>query len=455
MAKRFDHQARTVLGSWELIEPLNAGGNAEVWKARHSDGTVSAVKILYTRNPQAEPYKRFRDEIAFLRTIGDFPGVLPILDASLPEQPSRRSPAWLAMPLATPITEALGDSPDIRTVVEAIAEIAETLATLAQKGVSHRDIKPGNLYSLNEKWMIGDFGLVEYPDKEPLTAEGKTLGPLYFMPPEMISNPKDAHGAPADVYMLAKTLWVLATGQTYPPQGEQRTDIPQATIAHYIQHSWIGVLDRLISNATRHDPERRPNMPDFARELRTWLAPIPEPASPTDLSDLARRIGDLLEPRKREDESRAEIVRLGRTAYARLANGTEHTASEFNKATHSNHPPQDYCRILLRLFKTPEYIGSPDLLWSGDYCMQASARGISGLPVQLHGAVGIEIFADGSLHLMAAYIIFFEGESEEVPWEQEHTVRVGSADEQPAINDLLDGLAKNLRLAVEQYASML
>jgi hypothetical protein len=281
------------------------------------------------------------------------------------------------------------------------------------------------------------------------------LGPLYFMPPEMISNPKEAQGAPADVYMLAKTLWVLATGQTYPPPGEQRTDIPQATMAHYIQHSRIGVLDRLIENATRHDPERRPNMPDFARELRTWLAPIPEPASPTDLSDLALRIADLLEPKKREEESRSEMVKLGRAAFARLSGGMRPITSEFYGATHSNHAPQNYCRIVLRLFKAPEYIGSPDLLWSDDYCMQASTMGNAGFPAHLYGGVGAEVFADGTLHLMAAYITFFEGMSEQVPWEQEHTVRVGSVDEQPAINDLLDGLAKNLRPAVEQYASML
>jgi serine/threonine protein kinase len=175
MARTFNHQPGTVLGQWELVDPLNTGGNAEVWKARGTNGAVAAMKILFKKDPDAEPYKRFRDEIAFLRTIGDLPGVLPILDASLPEQPSRRGPAWLAMPLATPITEALGDSPDIRRVVEAIAEIAETLATLAQKNISHRDIKPGNLYRLNEKWTIGDFGLVEYPDKEALTAEGRTL----------------------------------------------------------------------------------------------------------------------------------------------------------------------------------------------------------------------------------------------------------------------------------------
>jgi serine/threonine protein kinase len=90
---------------------------------------------------------------------------------------------------------------------------------LADKNVSHRDVKPGNLYSFEGRWTIGDFGLVSYPNKEALTAEGKTLGPQHFLAPEMISNPRHADGTKADVYSPAKTLWVLATGQNYPPPG--------------------------------------------------------------------------------------------------------------------------------------------------------------------------------------------------------------------------------------------
>jgi serine/threonine protein kinase len=290
MAGSFRYKEGEQFGPWSLIEPLGQGGNAEVWKASHSNGSIVALKILYQKDPNSEPYKRFKAEVGFLRSLPKQTGVLSVIDASLPQQPSKKNRAWLAMPIATPITDALDDSPDINTVVEAIVGIAETLALLADKKVSHRDIKPGNLYSFDGRWTIGDFGLVEYPDKEALTADGKTLGPLYFMAPEMLSNPKDAEGYPADVYSLAKTFWVLATGQTYPPQGEQRIDVPQVTLGHYINHPKIRMLDRLIENATRHDPKGRPSMKEFASELRAWLAPQVAAASPADLSDLFKRI---------------------------------------------------------------------------------------------------------------------------------------------------------------------
>jgi serine/threonine protein kinase len=199
MSNRYKNHKGQKINSWKLLEPLGQGGNAEVWKAKHPDGRAVALKILKVEKSKSEPYKRFTAEVEFLRSFGEQPGVLPIIDASLPKQLSRQNSAWLAMPIATPIRDALGESPELPTIVEAIATIAETLALLAEKEVSHRDVKPDNLYSLNGQWAIGDFGLVDYPDKEAITVNGRKLGPLYFMAPEMLINPKDAIGYPADV----------------------------------------------------------------------------------------------------------------------------------------------------------------------------------------------------------------------------------------------------------------
>ncbi len=52
------------------------------------------------------------------------------------------------MPIATPIATALAEAPLV-TIVAALAEIAGTLARLAERSVGHRDIKPGNLYEFN------------------------------------------------------------------------------------------------------------------------------------------------------------------------------------------------------------------------------------------------------------------------------------------------------------------
>jgi len=59
-------------------------------------GTVSAVKELKTHRLEAEPYRRFRDEVAF-HTACPYRGVLPVLAAHVPASPSGEDPAWLAM----------------------------------------------------------------------------------------------------------------------------------------------------------------------------------------------------------------------------------------------------------------------------------------------------------------------------------------------------------------------
>lgn len=167
---------RTV-GPWTLYERIGRGGNANVWAATRPGTTDRiALKLINTSNVEREPYQRFVREIHFLRQHQTVPGLLPLIDAYLPERPSRNDQPWLAMPIATPIADALEGRP-LAAVVVAVAAIADTLARLQDKAdIAHRDIKPGNLYEFDGAWLIGDFGLVALPDAESLTTEGRQVG---------------------------------------------------------------------------------------------------------------------------------------------------------------------------------------------------------------------------------------------------------------------------------------
>src|SRR5438067_1283835 len=138
------------VGRWTLQNELGEGGNATVWRAiEDKTGKEVALKVLHSHKPAKEPYQRFVREIETLRGLANRPGILPLIDAHLPDAPGPNDPAWLAMPVATPIDRALKGA-HLETVVTALAEIAETLAVLAsEEGLGHRDIKPGNLYYLN------------------------------------------------------------------------------------------------------------------------------------------------------------------------------------------------------------------------------------------------------------------------------------------------------------------
>jgi len=179
------------LGPWTLHELLGSGGNAEVYRATDTVGREVALKVIKARKPEREPYRRFVREIEVLQALEDKTGILPVVDAHLPANPSREDRPWLAMSIATPLAGALQGEP-LELVVTAVAAIAATLARLHEQGIGHRDIKPSNLHRLADDWLIGDFGLVAGPDTRGLTPGDRPLGPVHFMPYEMIVNPQTA-----------------------------------------------------------------------------------------------------------------------------------------------------------------------------------------------------------------------------------------------------------------------
>jgi len=259
------------LGPWTLRERLGRGGNAIVWAAtrRGTRGRV-ALKVVNAKHVEREPYRRFVREIEFLRGHQSVEGLLPLVDAYLPEEPTRTDQPWLAMPIATPIDEALRGRP-LGDVVDAVATIADILWRLQRDlGIAHRDIKPGNLYELGGEWLIGDFGLVALPDAVGLTAEGKPLGPAHYTAYEMIRDPATADPHPADVYSLGKTLWVLATDQRFPPEGHQPLGTRGFAIGDFRPHAHAQALDQEIDLMTRLHPEDRPSKEQVARDLTAW-----------------------------------------------------------------------------------------------------------------------------------------------------------------------------------------
>jgi len=260
----------TTLGSWTLQDFINQGGNGEVWSAQRADGESAALKILKTKKVTSEPYARFRQEIGALEQIGRRAGVLPILDYEFPHAPSRKR-AWFAMPLATPLADELRGHP-LRDVVAAVGFIAETLAALKREhGIHHRDVKPDNLYMWNGEPALSDFGLVDIPEGTDLTNSDRPLGPANFLPYEMLTDASRADPGPADVYCLAKTLWVLSTDQRWPPPGEQPATASALSVNEFHTHRLAGQLDRLIENCTKTAPEERPTMDQLASDLRAWL----------------------------------------------------------------------------------------------------------------------------------------------------------------------------------------
>jgi serine/threonine protein kinase len=329
------------LGAWTLTRRLGQGGNGQVWEARGEDGTHRAIKLLNPGKGSGR-YRlaRFRDEVRFLTEHPGRPGVLPLVDSHLSDHPAGAS--WYVMPTATPIREALGNDPRPEAVVGAVAAVAETLAALAAEGIGHRDVKPDNLFQLDEEWVVGDFGLVTYPEKDPLTEHGRRLGPVDFMAPEMRQDADHAHAEAADVWALAKTLWALLLNQAYPLPGPHRPTDPAYALHHHSTYARARELDLLLEHATAIDPAARETMTSFARELRACLAPPPEATASANLQALQDRIttlttvphqqlSDAQEQRRRVNKAFEQLKEHGLShAYHALARRLVHFQSRYH-----------------------------------------------------------------------------------------------------------------------------
>jgi hypothetical protein len=264
------------VGDWTVVGFIDEGGNGEVWEVADDEGRPAAMKVLRDRRAESVAYRRFHREIDTVRGLGDHPGVLPILDARLPDEPNRKDRAWYVMPLAQPLERALEGQP-VHDVVAAVATLAEVLADLHEKGIGHRDIKPANLLWYEESPALGDFGLVYVPDAESLTEPGRVPGAFGYIADEVMQDPDNAQAEPADVFALAKVLWKLLTpGALYPPQGPLRADGGPSTLARSLTVARADALDRILEAATRAQAARI-EMPYFAGELRAWLE-LPAPA---------------------------------------------------------------------------------------------------------------------------------------------------------------------------------
>lgn len=430
-----------------------------MWRAKRDGQGELALKILRELRSDAERYRRFMNEVAFYRSLGGRSGILPVIDSDLPERPSRAQPAWLAMPIATPLRDHLGEDPDLEEIVRSIAAVAGALAEVAQGGGAHRDVKPNNMYRYDNAYVIGDFGLVQLPGRRGLTLPGKRLGPIHFHAPEMLSAPTAADGRPADVYSLAKSLWVLATGQTFPLPGELRVDVAAFRLGSYVRHPRASLLERLIERSTTHEPGKRPTMAEVKAELEAWLSlnsdhPVPDPS---DLSDLAKRWAAASAPAQAVADQRERWTEEAQETFGRLQTAIREARTPL--AVMAQRPFQNVHTRPGRLHLASQVFNEPERIWDGVDCRALSSPEMNGIIHHLYVGAQVELFDDGCTRIVVGYWLDEQiGPSivdhDEV-WSLDTRVPLGSAQLEEAIRMVELGLPDNRRQALGRFVERL
>lgn len=449
------------LGPYSIVKKLGGGGNADVYEATNETHGTVALKVLRSRSRTSEPYRRFRQEVAehYELSRRAVPGVLPLLDFDVPENPDDEHPPWMAMPIAIPIEEGLGELPALENVVLAIAEIAATLARLHAESVAHRDVKPTNLYRHGADWVVSDFGLVDIPGGEPLTVGAKALGPRYFIAPEMILRPAIAAGPPADVYSLGKTLWCLVTGQRIPPPGEHRRDLQWKSIREWgVAHPRAFYLDRLIEQTSLEIAGNRPSMAIVARTLTEWAAPRQEAQEQydLDLKDVTREIADILASDRatidRNQSRRAEAEELAQRLAVSLntlieqldAVGLPHSGITADSAAFPG-PLVGYA----------DAIPGPDRVAAHRSVAVQRNTGRDQRYAFLRSGVAAALATDQTVIVAAAHSIRQQGGDEMVWKDSSQVVLLGSSDLDREIKRIQDGFAVAVPTALNRFLEII
>jgi serine/threonine protein kinase len=197
---------------YEILEILGEGGMAFVYKARDTQlERFVAIKTLKPNYVNQETFvERFKREAKTAANL-NHPNIVQIFDWGIEEEPYFVMEYIEGNTLTSII--AKNRSISLSDILFIGAQVSSGLHAAHQKGLVHRDIKPGNIMITPDgKVKVTDFGIVSLQNEESdITKTGSILGTASYISPEQ------AQGKPvsieSDLYSLGTVLYELITGK--------------------------------------------------------------------------------------------------------------------------------------------------------------------------------------------------------------------------------------------------
>ncbi len=205
--------------SSRFVDTLLALINAE--KADYA----GALKVLHRPNAGDVLEKdalRIAREIEAMRSLSH-PNLLQLIDAA-PEEHWFVSQYHPQGTLDQNLDKYRGSA---AAAVRKFRPLVEAVASLHEKGLVHRDIKPKNIFiSDHDDLILGDFGIVFFADPEHtrISEDLDQVGSRDWMPPWALHGKLDDVKATFDVFTLGKVLWAMISGQSRLPLWYFRKD---------------------------------------------------------------------------------------------------------------------------------------------------------------------------------------------------------------------------------------
>ncbi len=274
------------LSHYRVVEKVGAGGMGEVYRARDEHlGRDVALKVLPTGTLGDEhARKRFRKEAQALSKL-NHPNIATVFDFD-----TQNGVDFLVMELVEGVTlsDKLAKGPLAeKEVVRLGGQVAEALEEAHERGVVHRDLKPGNvMVTAKGQVKVLDFGLAKLvrPDVASATATTESFtetqaaaGTLPYMAPEQLRG--EQVDARTDIHALGAVLYEMATGQRAFPD-RQPAQLTAAILQLPVSspralNRRVSVeLERVVMKCLEKEPENRyQSAKEIAVDLRRLGTP--------------------------------------------------------------------------------------------------------------------------------------------------------------------------------------
>ncbi len=251
----------SVIGGFRVVRVVGAGAMGTVYLAEGAGGERVALKVL---TPELSGDERFRQRFereSALAALLDHPSVVRTLASGEAD-----GALYLAM--------AYVDGSDLREIlrregrleparaVALVAQVAAALDAAHERGLVHRDVKPGNILVADgpdgEQAFVCDFGLARHVSSvSSLTGDRGFVGTIDYIPPEQVEG--DAIDGRADVYSLGCVLFECLAGEK-----------------PFERESELSVVFAHLNEPPPRITERRPDLPlAFDDVFATALAKSP------------------------------------------------------------------------------------------------------------------------------------------------------------------------------------
>jgi eukaryotic-like serine/threonine-protein kinase len=216
----------TTIGRYELLEKLGEGGMGVVYRARDVLlNRSAAIKLLSSEAPLDEDRKRRFLQEAQAASALNHPNIITVYDAGLSGPQD-----FIAMEYVHGSTLDALLQPDGLPLKDALSygiQIADALAAAHAAGITHRDIKPGNIMVADRGHVkVLDFGLAKLDDlvtrtpseisrtipmrQAQNTVQGTIVGTVAYMAPEQAEGKRVDHRS--DIFAFGAVLYEMLTG---------------------------------------------------------------------------------------------------------------------------------------------------------------------------------------------------------------------------------------------------